>query len=159
MSFSQPAPTLDAPRVVRVGISSCLLGNAVRYDGGHKRDALLTEAFDSRVEWVSVCPEVEAGFGVPREPMRLIEKAGEARLVTIESGRDLTSSMQDFARARLSALARLGLSGYVLKARSPSCGIRDVAVYDGDESVARGPGLFAAMLGQAFPELPIEDEE
>lgn len=146
-------------RPIRIGISACLLGERVRFDGGHKRDAFLTETFGRFVEWVPVCPEVECGFGTPREAMRLVRAAGGVRLLTVKTGIDLTASMERFARSRVSALAREELSGYVLKKNSPSCGLERVKVYDRHGSPARvGRGLFAAALVDAFPHLPVEEE-
>jgi uncharacterized protein YbbK (DUF523 family) len=109
-------------RPIRIGISACLLGEQVRFDGGHKRDAFLTETFGRFVEWVSVCPEVECGLGTPREAMRLVRVEDRLRLLTIKTGTDLTSRMERFSRSRVSALAAEKLSGYVLKKDSPSCG-------------------------------------
>ena len=108
---------------IRLGVSSCLLGEAVRYDGGHKRDRFLTDLLGQHVAFVPVCPELESGMGVPRPAMRL-ERAGRGeRLVEIASGRDHTSRMQRFAARRLRALRPLELCGYVLKKDSPSCGM------------------------------------
>jgi uncharacterized protein YbgA (DUF1722 family)/uncharacterized protein YbbK (DUF523 family) len=147
------------PRPIRIGISACLLGEPVRFDGGHKRDAFLTETFGRFVEWVPVCPEVECGFGTPREAMRLVRAADGVRLLTIKTSIDLTASMEHFSRSRVSELAREDLSGYVLKKDSPSCGLERVKVYDFHGTPARdGRGLFAAALVEAFPHLPVEEE-
>jgi FdhD protein len=130
----------------RVGISACLLGEPVRYDGRHKRDAWLVDVLGPQVEWVSVCPEVEAGFGTPRETMELVHDAnGRTALMTTATKRDLTDILQRYAERRVEELARADLDGYVLKADSPSCGLE-------------GPGLFAAVLTARMPELPIVDE-
>jgi uncharacterized protein YbgA (DUF1722 family)/uncharacterized protein YbbK (DUF523 family) len=144
---------------IRIGISSCLLGQQVRYDGGHKRDRFLTETFGRFVEWVPVCPEVEAGFGTPREPMQLIGGHGSLRLVTVRTRRDVTDQLARYASRRVEQLAREDLSGYVLKKDSPSCGPDRVKVYGRSTPPARGGmGLFAAALQQRYPFLPIEDE-
>jgi uncharacterized protein YbgA (DUF1722 family)/uncharacterized protein YbbK (DUF523 family) len=149
----------SSPRPIRIGISACLLGQQVRFDGGHKRDAFLTETFGRFVEWVPVCPEVECGFGTPREAMRLVRVEDGVRLLTIKTGIDLTAPMERFSRSRVSALAREDLSGYVLKKDSPSCGLERVKVYDRYGTPARGGrGLFAAALVEAFPHLPVEEE-
>ena len=149
----------SSPRPIRIGISACLLGQQVRFDGGHKRDAFLTETFARFVEWVPVCPEVECGFGTPREAMRLVRVEHGVRLLTIKTGIDLTTPMERFSRSRVSALAREDLSGYVLKKDSPSCGLHRVKVYDRHGTPARdGRGLFAAALVEAFPHLPVEEE-
>ena len=146
-------------RPIRIGISACLLGEQVRFDGGHKRDAFLTETFGRFVEWVPVCPEVECGFGTPRESMRLVRIEQGLRLLTIKTGIDLTERMERFSRSRVSALVRDDLSGYVLKKDSPSCGLERVKIYDGHGSPVRGGrGLFAAALVEALPHLPVEEE-
>src|SRR5947199_7754815 len=107
----------------RVGISACLLGERVRHDGGHKRDAWLVDVIGRDVHWVPVCPEVEAGFGTPREPMDLVRtQDGTIALMTKHTSRDVTATLRDFAVRRVEELAADDLSGYVLKANSPSCG-------------------------------------
>jgi len=144
---------------IRIGISRCLLGEKVRFDGGHKRDAFLTETFGRFVEWVPVCPEVECGLGTPREAMRLVRVEQGVRLLTVKTGMDRTNLVERFSRSRVSALAAENLSGYVLKKDSPSCGLERVKVYDRQGSPARsGRGLFAAALVEAYPSLPIEEE-
>jgi uncharacterized protein YbgA (DUF1722 family)/uncharacterized protein YbbK (DUF523 family) len=146
-------------RPIRIGISACLLGEQVRFDGGHKRDVFLTETFGRFVEWVAVCPEVECGLGTPREAMRLVRTEQRTRLLTVKTGIDLTELMERFSRSRVSALAGEDLSGYVLKKDSPSCGLERVKVYDRHGSPARvGRGLFAAALSEAYPYMPIEEE-
>jgi len=149
----------------RVGISQCLLGDAVRYDGGHKRDSCLVEALGPYVEWVSVCPEVEVGMGTPREPIHLVTAAdgvpsGEAsvRLIGVRSGADWTGAMHEWSRRRVRELGRLNLCGYVLKADSPSCGLRDVRVTDGPNVTRTGRGLFAQALVDGIPNLPVDEE-
>src|SRR6058998_1654329 len=128
---------------LRLGISACLLGHEVRYDGGHKRDPFLAETLGGFVEWVPVCPEVELGLGVPREPIRLVGRVTAPRLVAAESGRDLTEAMLGFARARVADLAARDLSGFVVKASSPSCGMERVPVHrTAGRPVDRGRGLF-----------------
>ena len=144
---------------VRVGISACLLGEEVRYDGGHKRAQFLIDAFGDAVEWVPVCPEVEAGFGTPREPVQLWRASGSIGLVTVTTLRDLTAPMDEFIHRRLPELRGGELSGYVLKANSPSCGLEGVKIFDRDGVVVEsGRGLFADALIRQFPQLPIEDE-
>jgi uncharacterized protein YbbK (DUF523 family)/uncharacterized protein YbgA (DUF1722 family) len=144
---------------VRLGISACLLGETVRWDGGHKRDAFLAETLAPHVEWVPVCPEVELGLGVPREPIRLEGDSARPRLVAIASRTDHTRAMRRLARARAAALARLSLAGYVLKSDSPSCGMARVRVHgSAGRSAPRGVGLFARALMERLPLLPVEDE-
>ena len=131
----------------------------MRFDGGHKRDAFLTETFGRFVEWVPVCPEVECGFGTPREAMRLVRAGPGVRLLTVKTSIDLTEAMERYSRSRVAALADEDLSGYVLKKDSPSCGLERVKVYDRHGTPARGGrGLFAAALVEAFPHLPVEEE-
>jgi len=142
----------------RIGISSCLLGEEVRFDGGHKRDTFLTQVLDSYVEWVRVCPEVEVGMGVPRETLRLVRVDGDTRMLTTRTGVDHTDSMRAWAKKRTTALAGMDLRGYVLKKDSPSCGMERVKVY-GDGGGARvGIGTYAEVLKARFPSLPIEEE-
>ena len=145
--------------MMRVGISACLLGDEVRYDGGHKRDAFLTTVLGPFVEWVRVCPEVEVGMGTPREALRLVEEAGRIRMLTVKTGADYTGAMTAYAQQRLDALATADLSGYVLKKDSPSCGMTRVKLYHGAGAPTRtGVGLFARALLDRFPSLPIEEE-
>jgi uncharacterized protein YbgA (DUF1722 family)/uncharacterized protein YbbK (DUF523 family) len=144
----------------RIGISACLLGEAVRFDGGHKRDVFLTGTFSRFVEWVPVCPEVECGFGTPRPPMRLVRDGAALRLLTVTDGTDQTARLDRYARRRVTELAGEDLSGYVLKKDSPSCGLERVKVYGpGARAATRsGRGLFASRLLERFPFLPVEDE-
>jgi uncharacterized protein YbgA (DUF1722 family)/uncharacterized protein YbbK (DUF523 family) len=145
--------------LLRLGVSACLLGEAVRYDGGHKRDRFVTDVLGGFVEWVPVCPELEAGLGVPRPAMRLARDGDSTRLVEIGSGRDHTRALRRAAAGRIRALRALDLSGYVLKKDSPSCGMARVRVYAGSGPPARtGRGVFAAALMEALPELPVEEE-
>ena len=151
-----------SPRI-RVGISSCLLGEKVRFDGGHKREPFLTDTLAAHVEWVPVCPEVEMGLGTPRETLRLIRQApGEPlRMVTTRTAIDHTDGMNNWARGRLEQLARdePDLCGYVLKKDSPSCGMLRVKTYSGDAMPERnGVGLYASALLRRFPLLPVEEE-
>jgi len=150
-------PGAEVP--LRLGISSCLLGEAVRYDGGHKRSRFATDLLGPLVSWVPVCPELEAGLGVPRPAMRLLRDGDAVKLVEIASGVDHTRRLERYAAARVRALRALELCGYILKKDSPSCGMTRVKVY-GEPGMARrdGRGIFAAALLEAFPHLPVEDE-
>ncbi len=157
--MSEAAPAGNGP--VRLGVSTCLLGEAVRYDGGHKRDRFVTDLLARFVEWVPVCPELEAGMGVPRPAMRLVRQGADdpVRLVEIASGQDHTRRMQRFAAQRVRALRALDLCGYVLKKDSPSCGMTRVKIYAEKGAPERkGTGLFAAALQEALPRLPVEEE-
>jgi uncharacterized protein YbbK (DUF523 family) len=144
---------------VRIGISSCLLGEEVRHDGGHKLHQGIAGDLGPRVEWVPVCPEVEAGMGVPREPVHLVRAAdGSLRMRGVVTGRDWTEAMNALAAARAGALEALGLSGYILKSRSPSCGLAVGVSGPGGEPQGAVPGLFAAALRLRLPELPVAEE-
>lgn len=150
---------MESPRKVRVGLSTCLLGRNVRYDGGHQRDAYLVETLGRHFEYVPVCPEVEMGLSVPRPALRLVGAPDAPRMVFRESGEDVTDRMQSFASSRVDALADLDLCGYVLKSDSPSCGMERVKVHRPDGQAPRkGRGLFAAALMARFPLLPVEEE-
>jgi uncharacterized protein YbgA (DUF1722 family)/uncharacterized protein YbbK (DUF523 family) len=149
---------MDSDRV-RLGVSSCLLGEPVRFDGGHKRDPFLVESLGRHVEWVPVCPEAESGMGTPREALRLVCRNGTIRLRTTKTDADRTQVLQRFAARRLAELGASDLSGFVLKKDSPSCGLERVKVYGGGGVAARsGRGLFADALVRHFPGLPIEEE-
>jgi uncharacterized protein YbgA (DUF1722 family)/uncharacterized protein YbbK (DUF523 family) len=144
---------------IRIGISSCLLGENVRYDGGHKRDAYLVETFGPFIEWVPVCPEVEMGLGTPRETLRLVRIGEEVRMVMPKTGADHTDAMRSYAERRLNELAQEDLCGYILKKGSPSCGMERVRVFDLHGVPAKsGRGLFAEALLRHFPNLPVEEE-
>lgn len=149
----------------RVGISRCLLGEGVRYDGGHKRDDVLVSTLGSLVRWIPVCPEVEAGMGTPRESIELVAAdsgvaagAVRVRLLGVHSRIDWTNTITRFAAIRIEDLLAQDLDGYILKADSPSCGLAGVPVHRADEVSRDGRGLFAAALVQAFPNLPVEEE-
>lgn len=144
---------------LRLGISRCLLGDEVRFDGGHKRDNFLTDVLGPYVEWVSVCPEVEAGLGTPREAMRLVGDPAHPRLLTIKSGRDHTRALEKMTAGRLAELGNLDLSGYVFKRGSPSCGVERVRVYREHAMPSHsGVGLFARAFIEQFPLIPVEEE-
>ena len=150
---------MAANESIRIGISSCLLGKRVRYDGGHKRDDFLVDTFGSYVTWVPVCPEVEIGLGTPRDPIRLEGSPGAPAMIIPRTGQDVTARMRAYARKRVEALAADELCGYVLKKNSPSCGMERVKVYDRHGSPSRtGVGLFARALLDRLPNLPVEEE-
>jgi len=144
---------------IRIGISACLLGEKVRYDGGHKRDPYLVEILGQYVEWVPVCPEVELGLGTPRETLRLVRIGEDVRMIMTETGQDHTEGMRAFAARRVRELAKQDLCGYILKKDSPSCGMERVRVFDANGVPAKaGRGLFAEALLKHFPNLPVEEE-
>ena len=154
-----PAETDQADLPVRLGISRCLLGEPVRYDGGHKREPFLVNVLGQHVEWIPVCPEVEAGFGTPRESLRLVDDVAEPRLITVRSHVDHTERMRRYTHKRLRDLQSLNLSGYVFKKDSPSCGTQRVRVYTREgHLLGKGKGLFADAFQRLFPLTPIEEE-
>lgn len=145
---------------IRIGISSCLLGAEVRHDGGHKRDRLITDVLGDYFEYTPVCPELESGMGVPREPVRLVGGVEQPRMLGVRSGEDHTGRMERFSQKRVKALARLDLSGYLLKAKSPSCGMERVKRYNtkGHFAGKNARGIFARYLIEGIPHLPVEEE-
>lgn len=150
--------THDASRI-RIGISSCLLGEKVRYDGGHKKDEFLTSHFGRYVEWVPMCPEFEIGLGVPRESLRLVSTGNDTRLIAPRSGLDHTDQMNLWTKQQAGVLVDQGLCGFVLKRSSPSCGLERVKVYSDSGMPQRdGRGLFATGIAERFPNLPMEEE-
>lgn len=144
---------------LRLGVSACLLGEAVRYDGQHKHDRYLTDTLGRHVEFVGVCPEVECGLPVPREAMRLVGDPENPRLLTVHSGIDHTGRMQAWARKRVSELEQENLCGFIFKSNSPSSGMERVKVYnEHGMSSKNGIGMFARTFMQHFPLLPVEEE-
>lgn len=144
---------------MKLGISACLLGRNVRYDGGHQLDRYLRDTLGAFVEWVPVCPEVECGLPVPREAMRLVGDSASPRLVTQRTGEDHTDRMLRWAAKRLAELEKERLCGFVFKIKSPSSGMRDVKVYRAGGGVgADGVGIWAREFMRRFPLLPVEDD-
>lgn len=159
-----------APAPLLIGISACLLGERVRYDGDHKLDRDLIAGLESRVRWAPLCPEVEAGFGIPRPPMRLELDRDRVRLVGVGDRRDRTEAMVRCAQTWMARLARAGIAGFILKSRSPSCGPGDAPTFahvhgDAGMPVRTGAhvgvrdGLFAEALRTAMPGLPLVSGE
>ena len=147
---------MDQP-TIKIGVSSCLLGARVRYNGGHKQEPYLTDTLSRFFEFVPVCPEVEIGMSVPREPIDLHGDIDNPRLIGQVSGVDYAGRMHAWADERLHGLA--DLDGYILKKKSPSCGKQGLPVYDAQGLARRsGVGIFARRLMQAFPLLPVEEE-
>lgn len=137
---------------IKLGISSCLLGENVRYDAGHKLDRRLKDTLGKFVEWLGVCPEVECGLGIPREAMRLARTPESPRLVTKITNIDHTDKMLKWAEKRLKELKKEKISGFIFKNNSPSCGLYNVLH-------KKGIGIFAMELTKYFRSLPVEDEE
>ncbi len=160
-SQNSPVSAVGQPHGrITLGISACLLGQSLRFDGGHKHDRFLTDTLGAWFDYVAVCPEVEAGFGVPRESMRLEGNPAAPRLVTTRTGIDLTGRMASWASRRVAELEREGLCGFIFKSNSPSCGMERVLVYNGRGMPARtGAGLFARTFMDRFPLLPVAAEQ
>lgn len=147
------------PDLIKLGVSQCLLGDRVRYDGQHKRDSFIVDILGKYVQFVPVCPEVECGLSVPREAMRLVGSLDNPRLMTQRTGIDHTDRMMGWAAKRLKDLEKEDLCGYIFKAKSPSSGMERVKVYNGRGGVTGlGAGLFAREFMKKFPLLPVEDE-
>jgi len=144
---------------LRLGVSTCLLGENVRFDGGHARDRFVAETLGNWFEYVPVCPEVEIGMGSPRPTVRLVEEDRGTRLVAPSTGEDFTERMEAYAEARIAEISRLDLDGYILKKSSPTCGMERIRVYRDGMPVRRDArGLFAARLMERWPALPVEEE-
>lgn len=147
-------------RPLRLGISSCLLGLPVRYNGGHKYSSLCAETLAAQVELVSFCPEAAAGFGTPRPPMQLVGSARNPRLLLLDNpGADLRPQLEAGFRQQLEEFANL--DGFILMPRSPSCGLHEVKLHDGEGRLLqeRTSGIFASALRQRYPLLPLEQED
>lgn len=143
---------------IMIGVSACLLGEPVRYDGGHKHDRYITDTLGRFFDFVPVCPEVEAGLGIPREAMHLEGDPDAPRLVTRTTAIDHTERMLEFARQRVRRLEEEHLCGFIFKSKSPSSGLHRIPVHRPGRSPAVGRGLFAAAVVAHFPLLPVEDE-
>ena len=150
----------SGPRI-RLGISACLLGKAVRYDDGHKRDRFLRDTVGRFVEWVPICPEVECGLPVPREPMHIVGSGSRIQLITEHTREDHTNRLTSWANGKLEEPDSQTLCGYVLKSRSPSCGTIGVRIsrLAGDSTTKSGAGIFARILMKRFPFMPVENDE
>ena len=144
---------------IKLGISSCLLGENVRYDGGHKLDRFLKDTLGQYVEYVPICPEVECGLGIPRESMHLEGEPESPRLITTRTRQDMTQRMVYWARKRVVQLERKDLCGFIFKSDSPSSGMERVKIYNENKMpVKKGVGIFAGIFMENFPLLPVEDE-
>ena len=145
---------------IKIGVSSCLIGEKVRYNGEHKQDRYVLEVLGKIFEYVPVCPEMEVGMGVPRETVVLYGSPENPRMTGRKSGTDWTGKMNRYVKGRVSGLAAENLCGYIFKNRSPSCGLGGIPVYSepGSNSVRRGRGMFAEAFMEKFPLVPVEDE-
>ncbi len=146
---------------LRLLVSSCLLGNRVRYDGGHKFDPFVAEFLRRFFDLVPVCPEFECGMSVPREPVRLVLSDGEMRVKGIETGNDYTPRITNWARKKITSLCDDDVYGFILKTKSPSCGVRNIPVFDDSGCLVEenGRGLFTSMVLECLPNFPVADEE
>jgi uncharacterized protein YbbK (DUF523 family) len=144
---------------VRIGVSACLLGEHVRYDGGHALDRYITGTLGKQFSLVPVCPEVECGMPTPREAMRLEGDPAAPRLMTRQSRIDRTGQMLAFCARKVIELEKEDLCGFIFKKNSPSSGLFNVKVYNGNEVAETGRGLFAAAVAGHFPLLPLEEDE
>jgi uncharacterized protein YbgA (DUF1722 family)/uncharacterized protein YbbK (DUF523 family) len=144
---------------VKIGISTCLLGENVRYDGGHKLDRFLKDTLGRYVEYVPICPEVECGLGIPREAMHLEGKPESPLLITTRTRQDMTSRMVEWAQKRVAKLEKEYLCGFIFKSDSPSSGMERVKIYNENKMPFKnGVGIFAGIFMKHFPLLPVEDE-
>ncbi|MFW6148184.1 MAG: YbgA family protein [Thermodesulfobacteriota bacterium] len=144
---------------IKLGISTCLLGQKVRYDGGHKLDRFLTDTLGKYVDYVPVCPEVECGFGIPREAFRLVGDPDSPRLITSRTHQDCTDRMMLWGRKRVVELEAEGICGFIFKSNSPSSGMERVKVYtEKGMPVKKGRGIFARIFIEHFPLIPVEEE-
>jgi len=144
---------------IKLGISTCLLGEPVRYDGGHKLDRFLRDTLGQYVQYAPVCPEVECGLGIPRESMHLEGDPGAPRLITTRTRRDMTDQMQNWAQKRVRELERENLCGFIFKSNSPSSGMERVKISDEKGMPKKiGVGIFAGIFMKHFPLLPVEEE-
>ncbi|WP_303906747.1 YbgA family protein [Thiohalomonas denitrificans] len=148
---------LNDVRHLKLGISSCLLGEAVRFDGNHKLDAYIVGTLGRFFEFVPICPEIAVGLGVPRPAIRLEGNPEHPRLVGVhDKNLDATDAIEAFSTRQLQTLNEI--SGYILKSKSPSCGMERVKVYGENSQVGHGSGLFARALMTAYPLIPVEEE-
>jgi uncharacterized protein YbbK (DUF523 family) len=145
--------------IVKIGISRCLLGEMVRYDGGHSRDPFLVDTLGRYFSWVPVCPEVECGMPVPRESLRLEGDPQNPRLITTRTRIDHTEAMKKWAGQKLAELEKENLCGFIFKKNSPSSGLFRVRVYDGEGNPSHtGSGIFARAFTAHFPLIPAEED-
>ncbi|PIR00969.1 MAG: hypothetical protein COV66_03845 [Nitrospinae bacterium CG11_big_fil_rev_8_21_14_0_20_45_15] len=145
---------------IKIGVSSCLLGEKVRWNGEHKQDRFVKDILGKYFQYISVCPEVEMGMGVPRETVALYGSLEKPRVIAESSGTDWTREMNRYVKARISTLNKDNLSGYIFKNKSPSCGLRKIPVHSDNQGgkVHQGSGIFANAFVKTFPLIPVEEE-
>ncbi len=145
---------------IRIAVSACLIGEPVRYDGLEKSCAAVTGGLAALAELVPLCPEVGAGMPVPREAVDLFGAANAPRMVGVVTGEDWTARANAWIEAALDRCEALGVAGFVLKARSPSCGVGTAALYEAPgASSSRTDGLLAGAIRRRFPHLPLVEDE
>ena len=145
---------------IKVGVSSCLLGEKVRWDGNHKQDSVVKNQLGRIFEWVPTCPEVEIGMGIPRESVQLTGSSKAPRMVGTTTATDWTQRMNRYSKKRSAELVRMNVCGHIFKSKSPSCGIARIKVISNNgKTQSRGRGLFADSFMQQYPLMPIEDED
>ena len=145
---------------IKIGVSSCLLGEKVRWNGDHKQNLFVRDVLGNYFEYISICPEMEIGMGVPRETVALYGSLENPKLISKKNRIDWTEEMKRFSKEKIKFLAEQNLSGYIFKSKSPSCGIGRIPVYSVDEpgKARHGSGMFSSEFMQAFPLVPVEDE-
>ena len=144
---------------ILIGVSSCLLGQPVRFDGGHKKDRYLMDVLSEYFEWLPICPELEVGMGVPRESVKLVGLPDAPEMIGNKSGKNWTTLMNQYAEKKMHSISKKGICGYILKKDSPTCGIERVRVYNSKGIPAKnGQGLYARVLIETYPLLPVEEE-
>jgi len=145
---------------IKIGVSSCLLGEKVRWNGDHKKDHYVSGVLANYFEYVSICPEIEVGMGVPRETVALYGNPEKSQMISKKTQIDWTSPMKNYIKNCLKSLAHDDLCGYIFKSKSPSCGLGRIPVYSefGSNKVRHGSGMFAQAFTKAFPLIPTEDE-
>jgi len=145
---------------IKIGVSSCLLGEEVRWNGGHKKDRYVQGILDNYFDYVPTCPEVDVGMGVPREAVALYGTLENSKMISKKSKTDWTGKMNTYMKDRINELGNADLCGYIFKSKSPSCGIGRVPIYSkfGSNKVRHGPGMFASAFMKTLPLIPVEDE-
>jgi uncharacterized protein YbgA (DUF1722 family)/uncharacterized protein YbbK (DUF523 family) len=142
-----------------IGISKCLLGENVRYDGKNKLDFYLRDMLGKHVKYIPICPEVESGMSIPREPIKLLESKGKIHLITEETNNDITEQMDSWIKKQIKYLSNKNLCGFIFKSKSPSCGLSDAEVSRKNTITKDGIGLFARAFVESFPLVPVIDEK